>query len=166
MVFRRSKEAKFRIQPDDPVDPSTAFTVSRLAVLSERCSSVPCAGQPRGLHWSLHRRGLPQQWKGRGQGWSGGVVGGCAPSQLQQACHRGQVSTKSEWFPTPHYCIPEHFWFFRQTNNVAEIQAGIVAIRQAVAARRTKLLIHTDSQFLISCVTQWMQGWKVSTEGR
>ena len=28
MVFRRSKEAKFRIQPDDPVDPSTAFTVN------------------------------------------------------------------------------------------------------------------------------------------
>ena len=55
-------------------------------------------------------------------------------------------------------------FFFRQTNNVAEIQAGIVAIRQAVAARRTKLLIHTDSQFLISCVTQWMPGWKVRTK--
>ena len=54
----------------------------------------------------------------------------------------------------------------RQTNNVAEIQAGIVAIRQAVAARRSKLVIHTDSQFLISCVTQWMQGWKVRTKVR
>ena len=49
---------------------------------------------------------------------------------------------------------------------MAEIQAGIVAIRQAVAARRSKLVIHTDSQFLISCVTQWMQGWKVRTRVR
>ena len=49
---------------------------------------------------------------------------------------------------------------------MAEIQAGIVAIRQAVAARRSKLVIHTDSQFLISCVTQWMQGWKVRTKVR
>ena len=49
----------------------------------------------------------------------------------------------------------------RQTNNVAEIQAGVVAIRQAVVAERKKLVIHTDSQFLIDCVTKWMQGWKV-----
>ena len=28
MVFRRSKEAKFRIQPDDPVDPNITYTVS------------------------------------------------------------------------------------------------------------------------------------------
>lgn len=27
-VFRRSKEARFKIQPDDPVDPSIGFTVS------------------------------------------------------------------------------------------------------------------------------------------
>jgi ribonuclease HI len=44
---------------------------------------------------------------------------------------------------------------------VAEIQAAIVAVRQAVTAGRTHLLIHTDSQFLINCVTQWMAGWKV-----
>ena len=44
---------------------------------------------------------------------------------------------------------------------MAEIQAGIVAIRQAVVADRKKLVIHTDSQFLINCVTKWMQGWKV-----
>ena len=48
----------------------------------------------------------------------------------------------------------------KQTNNVAEIQAAIVAIRQAVKAEKKKLVIHTDSQFLINCVTKWMQGWK------
>ena len=49
----------------------------------------------------------------------------------------------------------------RQTNNVAEIQAAVVAVRQAVTAGRDKLLIHTDSEYLINCVTKWMQGWKV-----
>jgi len=47
-----------------------------------------------------------------------------------------------------------------QTNNVAEIQAAVVAIRQAVTAGRDKLIIHTDSEYLINCVTKWMQGWK------
>jgi len=47
-----------------------------------------------------------------------------------------------------------------QTNNVAEIQAAVVAVRQAVTAGRDKLLIHTDSEYLINCVTKWMQGWK------
>ena len=28
MLFRRSKENKFKIQPDDPVLPGTTFTVS------------------------------------------------------------------------------------------------------------------------------------------
>jgi len=48
----------------------------------------------------------------------------------------------------------------KQTNNAAEIQAATVCIRQAVDQGLDKLLIHTDSQFLISCITQWVKGWK------
>merc|ERR1719319_809961 len=48
----------------------------------------------------------------------------------------------------------------KQTNNAAEIQAASVAIATAVDNGIDKLLINTDSQFLINCVTQWMEGWK------
>jgi len=48
----------------------------------------------------------------------------------------------------------------KQTNNAAEIQAASVAISTAVDNGIAKLLINTDSQFLINCVTQWMDGWK------
>ncbi|KAL6420458.1 hypothetical protein ACFW04_014447 [Cataglyphis niger] len=48
----------------------------------------------------------------------------------------------------------------RPTNNMAEIQAVTVAARQAKKAGIKKLKINTDSKFLISCITQWMPGWK------
>lgn len=48
----------------------------------------------------------------------------------------------------------------KQTNNAAEIQAASVAIATAVDNGIAKLLINTDSQFLINCATQWMQKWK------
>lgn len=48
----------------------------------------------------------------------------------------------------------------RPTNNVAEIQAVTVAVRQAKKAGIRKLRINTDSQFLISCITEWMPKWK------
>ncbi|KYQ57390.1 Ribonuclease H1 [Trachymyrmex zeteki] len=48
----------------------------------------------------------------------------------------------------------------RPTNNVAEIQAVTVAVRQAKKAGIKKLKINTDSKFLISCITQWMPAWK------
>lgn len=48
----------------------------------------------------------------------------------------------------------------KQTNNAAEIQAATVSIKQGVDQGLSKLLIHTDSQFLISCITQWVKGWK------
>jgi len=116
----RSKEAKFRIQPDDPVDPSTAFTVNHEG-FTEVYTDGACPNNGKGGA----RAGVGVWWG---------------------AAHPLNYSRRATGD--------------KQTNNVAEIQAGIVAIRQAVAARRTKLLIHTDSQFLISCVTQWMQGWK------
>ncbi|XP_018361571.1 PREDICTED: ribonuclease H1-like isoform X2 [Trachymyrmex cornetzi] len=48
----------------------------------------------------------------------------------------------------------------RPTNNMAEIQAVTVAVRQAKKAGIKKLKINTDSKFLISCITQWMPAWK------
>lgn len=48
----------------------------------------------------------------------------------------------------------------RPTNNMAEIQAVTVAARQAKKAGIKKLKINTDSKFLISCIVQWMPGWK------
>merc|ERR1719203_2072459 len=48
----------------------------------------------------------------------------------------------------------------KQTNNAAEIQAAYQAIRQAVSMGVHKLLVHTDSQFVINCVTMWMNNWK------
>jgi len=48
----------------------------------------------------------------------------------------------------------------RHTNNTAEIQAAHFAIGQAQGAGIDKLIINTDSQFLINCVTKWMPGWK------
>jgi ribonuclease HI len=47
-----------------------------------------------------------------------------------------------------------------QTNNRAEIEAATVAVAQARANGITRLNVKTDSQFLISCVTQWMKAWK------
>uniref|UniRef100_A0A0V0GC64 Ribonuclease H1 n=1 Tax=Triatoma dimidiata TaxID=72491 RepID=A0A0V0GC64_TRIDM len=46
------------------------------------------------------------------------------------------------------------------TNNTAEIQAARIAITQAYRAGVTKLSVHTDSQFLINCITQWIYKWK------
>ncbi|XP_012056538.1 PREDICTED: ribonuclease H1-like [Atta cephalotes] len=48
----------------------------------------------------------------------------------------------------------------RPTNNMAEIQAVTVAMRQAKKVGIKKLKINTDSKFLISCITQWMPVWK------
>jgi len=43
---------------------------------------------------------------------------------------------------------------------MAEIQAVMVAAKQAKKAGIKKLKINTDSKFLISCITQWMPRWK------
>ncbi|XP_012525622.1 ribonuclease H1 [Monomorium pharaonis] len=48
----------------------------------------------------------------------------------------------------------------RATNNMAEIQAVTVAVRQAKKAGIKKLKINTDSKFLINCITKWMPSWK------
>lgn len=48
------------------------------------------------------------------------------------------------------------------TNNKAEIHAVIAAVEQAKKAGIKKLKIHTDSKFLISCITTWMPKWKAN----
>ncbi|XP_036364736.1 ribonuclease H1 isoform X2 [Octopus sinensis] len=48
----------------------------------------------------------------------------------------------------------------RQTNNRAEIYAAIRAVEQAKAKKISNLIIKTDSQFLINCITKWLEGWK------
>lgn len=45
---------------------------------------------------------------------------------------------------------------------MAEIQAVTIAAKQAKQAGITKLKIHTDSKFMINCVTKWMSKWKVN----
>jgi len=48
----------------------------------------------------------------------------------------------------------------RHTNNTAEIQAATLAVGQARGMGVDKLDIHTDSQFLINCITKWITNWK------
>jgi len=55
----------------------------------------------------------------------------------------------------------------RQTNNVVEIQAASLAIRQAMRAKINKLEVNTHSQMLINCaqsMIKWNKnGWKTVT---
>ena len=48
----------------------------------------------------------------------------------------------------------------RPTNNVGEIQASILAIRLASKHGIEKLMLLTDSQFLIHSICVWLPGWK------
>merc|ERR1712059_82845 len=47
----------------------------------------------------------------------------------------------------------------KPTKNSSEVQAATEAIKVAGKAELKKLLIHTDSQFLINC-SGWIAGWK------
>ncbi|XP_046547834.1 ribonuclease H1-like [Haliotis rubra] len=48
----------------------------------------------------------------------------------------------------------------RPTNNRAEIHAAAKAVRQAKSKGLKNLVINTDSEFLINCITKWVKGWK------
>ncbi|XP_042232542.1 ribonuclease H1-like isoform X1 [Homarus americanus] len=48
----------------------------------------------------------------------------------------------------------------RATNNTAEIQAASFALELAKASGFSKVSIHTDSQFMINCMTSWLKNWK------
>ncbi|XP_055639956.1 ribonuclease H1 isoform X2 [Toxorhynchites rutilus septentrionalis] len=48
----------------------------------------------------------------------------------------------------------------RATNNCGEVQAASLAIRLAKENGIKRLIINTDSKFLIDSVTKWIPGWK------
>ena len=69
----------------------------------------------------------------------------------------------------------------KQTNNRAEItvnscffkiskiylkinnfKAAIIAIHQAIHYKAKELILYTDSQFTINCMTKWINKWKLS----
>ncbi|XP_034246488.1 ribonuclease H1 isoform X2 [Thrips palmi] len=64
------------------------------------------------------------------------------------------------WFNDQHPLNVSKGVTGRFTNNSAEIEAATVAVQTAAHAGISKLCIMTDSQFLISCMTQWLDGWK------
>ena len=46
------------------------------------------------------------------------------------------------------------------TNNSAELQAAGRAVRLARHAGFSRVLVHTDSQFVIDCATRWLPLWR------
>ncbi|XP_007946321.1 ribonuclease H1-like [Orycteropus afer afer] len=48
----------------------------------------------------------------------------------------------------------------RQTNQTAELKAAHKAIEQAKSQNMDKLIIETDSKFVIKGMTQWIGNWK------
>ncbi|XP_055541239.1 ribonuclease H1 [Wyeomyia smithii] len=48
----------------------------------------------------------------------------------------------------------------RPTNNCGEIQAASLAIRLAKEHGIKRLIVNTDSKFLIDSITKWLPGWK------
>ncbi|XP_058450704.1 ribonuclease H1 isoform X2 [Malaya genurostris] len=48
----------------------------------------------------------------------------------------------------------------RATNNCGEIQAASLAIRLAKENGIKRLIVNTDSKFLIDSITKWLPGWK------
>ncbi|KOC59429.1 Ribonuclease H1, partial [Habropoda laboriosa] len=66
------------------------------------------------------------------------------------------------WFGDNHPLNVSEAVVGRATNNVAEIQAVIVAAKQAKKAGIKNLKIITDSKFLISCINIWMRKWKTN----
>lgn len=48
----------------------------------------------------------------------------------------------------------------RATNNTAEIQAAAKALEITKKAGFDKVILNTDSQFMINCSTSWMPNWK------
>ncbi|BAZ52165.1 ribonuclease H [Nostoc sp. NIES-4103] len=49
----------------------------------------------------------------------------------------------------------------RTTNNKMEMQAAIAALQYFHASGQTEpITLHTDSEYLINCVTKWVKNWK------
>ena len=63
------------------------------------------------------------------------------------------------WFGSNHPLNCSGTFYGRQTNQVAEIHAAIVAIEIATNHQVDFLKIHTDSLYLINGATSWMEKW-------
>ena len=63
------------------------------------------------------------------------------------------------WFGSNHHLNCSGTFYGRQTNQVAEIHAAIVAIEIATDEQADSLRIHTDSMYLINGATSWMDKW-------
>ncbi|MHC5824301.1 MAG: RNase H family protein, partial [Nostoc sp.] len=47
------------------------------------------------------------------------------------------------------------------TNNKMEMQAAIAALQFLQTSQQAQAItLHTDSEYLINCVTKWVKGWK------
>uniref|UniRef100_T1IKG3 ribonuclease H n=1 Tax=Strigamia maritima TaxID=126957 RepID=T1IKG3_STRMM len=84
---------------------------------------------------------------------------------INGACElNGQYGTRGGigvyWGPDDPRNVSEPLMGRHQTTNRAEIQAAVRALGQARAGGLRALTILTDSQFLISSVTQWMDEWR------
>jgi len=79
------------------------------------------------------------------------------------ACSKnGQIGAKAGygiWWAKDHE-LNQSEVADRNTNNAAEIQAVTETIKLAKLHDMKKILVHTDSNFLIDCVTKWMKNWK------
>ena len=64
------------------------------------------------------------------------------------------------WFDNNHSMNVSRPLRGRATNNRAEIEAVIVAAKQAIRANIINLHIHTDSKFVLSCVREWISKWE------
>ena len=49
-----------------------------------------------------------------------------------------------------------------QCKQTGAVQAAVKAVSQAREGGRSRLVVHTDSRYLVSCATTWMAGWKAS----
>ncbi|KAF7263994.1 hypothetical protein GWI33_000782 [Rhynchophorus ferrugineus] len=90
------------------------------------------------------------------------------------ACeNNGKANAKAGigvWFGDGHSLNVSEPVKGRPTNNTAEIQASIAALRIIKDLGYRKVKLFTDSQFTISCITKWIKkwkvnGWKLSTGG-
>jgi len=128
-------------------------------------------------HDTLPKKFKPEatqdEFSNRQEGLEFSVQGGFTQVWTDGACpNNGKGSAKAGigvyWGQGHKLNLAQRVAGDKQTNNVAEIQAATMAISQAMGADITMLEVNTDSQFLINCVTQWMQkwmknGWKTST---
>ena len=64
------------------------------------------------------------------------------------------------WFGNNHSLNCSGTFPGRQTNQLAEIHAAIVAIEIAIDEQMDSLKIHTDSMYLIKGATSWIDKWK------